>query len=383
MRLRSRTLDQIHSPIGEAFALGLEGGKDRPLLNMSQAAPNHPTAPQIVERIAAAAEEPDMGFYAPQPGLPPLRAAFARDLSKDYQAPISADQILITPGCNQAFCLVASALGGPGTEIILILPFYFNHDMWLRLDGTTVVHLRTGPDQMPDPEQAASLITDRTTAIVMVTPGNPSGAIVPPQLIAEFAAMAARSNIALIIDETYRSYREDPAPAHGLYQDPAWDDHVVTLHSFSKDFALPGYRAGALVGAPALLAECMKLLDCVTICTPRISQEAVLAGLTEATEWRAERARETRDKLDYFRQLMSDEPGGFELVSSGAYFGWLRHPVPDASTKAVVRKLVVDHDVLTIPGTAFLDKDRGMIRASFANLSFAELDELSVRLAEF
>jgi len=380
MQLSSRTLDQIHSPIGEAFALGMQGGKTRPLLNMSQAAPAYATAPEIIAHIAEQAHAPDIGGYAPQPGLPALREVFAAELSADYQGSVSPDQILITPGCNQAFCLVASALAGPGRNIILVSPFYFNHDMWLRLDGTDVKHLRTGSDMMPDPEAAAAMIDDQTAAIVMVTPGNPTGAIAPPTLIRDMAETARSRNVALIIDETYRSYRGTGAPAHDLFAEPGWDDTVVSLHSFSKDFALPGYRVGAMVGRPDLLAESMKLLDCMTICTPRIGQEAVWAGLTHATQWRAEKVAETLARQAHFEQLMAGRPGGYELVSAGAYFGWLRHPFEDRPTKDVVRSLVVDHDVLMIPGDAFSTGDERMIRSSFANLTIPELDELAVRL---
>jgi len=382
MRLSPRTLDQIHSPIGEAFALGMEGGKSRPLLNMSQAAPAYATAPAIIAHIAEQVHAPDIGGYAPQPGLRALREVFAAELSTDYQGAVSPNQVLITPGCNQAFCLVASALAGPGHNIILVSPFYFDHDMWLRLDGTEVKHLVTGDDLMPDADAAAALIDDRTAAIVMVTPGNPTGAIAEPALIRSMAEMARRHDVALVIDETYRSYRGTDAPAHDLFAEPGWDDTVVSLHSFSKDFALPGYRVGAMVGSAELLAESMKLLDCLTICTPRIGQEAVWAGLTQARSWRAEKVAETLARQAHFEMLMADQPGGYELVSAGAYFGWLRHPFADRPTKDVVRSLVVDHDVLMIPGDAFTAGDEHMIRSSFANLTIPDLDELALRLSE-
>lgn len=383
MELRARTLDQIHSPIGEAFALGLEGGKNRPLLNMSQAAPNFATAPQIVERIAEVAHLPDTGKYAPQAGLPELREAFAAELSTAYASPVGVDNVLITPGCNQAFCLIASALGGAGSNIVLVSPFYFNHDMWLRLDGTGVQHLDAGPTLQPDVDAAEQMINDQTTAIVLVSPGNPSGAILPPALLRAFFELAQRRNIALILDETYRSYRGTEVPAHDLFGEPNWADTLVSLHSFSKDFALPGYRVGAAIGRPDLLAEAMKLLDCVTICTPRIGQLAVLAGLEDAQQWRADRVRETRERQTHFEMLMAERPGGFTLASAGAYFGWIKHPNAGEPTGDVVRRLVIDHDVLMIPGAAFMTGDEGMIRSSFANLTIPELDELAVRLAEF
>ena len=80
---------------------------------------------------------------------------------------------------------------------------------------------------------------------------------------------------------------------------------------------------------------------------------------------------------------MKGQPGGFEVISSGAYFGWVRHPRADLSTEEVVRRLVLDHDVLTIPGTAFTSNDQSTIRMSFANLEPQQIDELASRLNEF
>jgi len=381
MQLIARTRENIHSPIGEAFALLDQREDTRPLLDMSQAAPSHPTAPQIADRIAAIARSPDGGRYCPQEGLPHLREAFATELSSGYGASVSAANVLVTAGCNQAFCLVASTLAGKGDQIILPRPFYFNHDMWLRLDGIEPVHMATTDEGLPDIVACRSLITERTAAIVLVTPGNPTGTTIGPSLIAEFAEVARSNDVALILDETYRSYRNTTAPAHEMFSDPDWEDTVVSLHSFSKEFAIPGYRVGAAVGSPVLLAEAMKLLDCVAICAPRIGQEAAHAGLTEAIDWRAEKVAAVADRQERFEQVMAGRPGGFELTSSGAYFGWVRHPFEGLASTDVVRRLLVDHSMLTIPGHAFTGSDDGFIRFSFANLPLGDFDELEARLA--
>ncbi len=385
MRLTNRTLDQIHSPIGAAFALLPLASGTRPLLDMSQAAPSYPTAPVIADRIAAVAHDPNGGRYCPQEGLPELREVFAAELTNQYPGVVTAENVLITAGCNQAFCLVASAIAEPGDEVILPSPFYFNHDMWLRLDGITPVHLEPAVGLEPTVAEAEALRTERTRAIVLVTPGNPTGYIMAPDTIAGFADFAARNDLLLIVDETYRSYRGTDAPAHELYastfsEGTAWADHVVTLHSFSKDLAIPGYRVGAVVGHPDLLVETMKLLDCVAICAPRIGQEAVIAGLRDATEWRIEQAERIGQVQKVFESVMAAEPGGFTLVASGAYFGWVRHPFVDEATSSVIRRLVAELDILTIPGDAFTPTDQRFLRMSFANLDAEQLIELGRRL---
>ncbi|MFB0926954.1 MAG: aminotransferase class I/II-fold pyridoxal phosphate-dependent enzyme, partial [Acidimicrobiales bacterium] len=131
MQLRGRTNGLIHSPIGEAFALLAAHKPTRPLLNLSQAAPSFPPAPVVADRIAAVAYEEDGARYVPQQGLEPLRQALAQELTQLYPGQVGTNQVLITAGCNQAFCVVASAMTNPGDNLIVALPYYFNHDMWL------------------------------------------------------------------------------------------------------------------------------------------------------------------------------------------------------------------------------------------------------------
>ena len=244
-------------------------------------------------------------------------------------------------------------------------------------------HLPVGDRHLPSVEDAAARIDERTRAIVLVSPGNPTGVTLPPSLIHDFAALARAHDLALILDETYRMFRGSFEPAHHLFSDPDWGGHVVSLHSFSKDFAIPGYRVGAVVGGPATIVEALKVLDCVAISAPRIGQEAALAGLRDAQQWRRDQVRRIAVLEDGFCSALRDRPGGFEIVTSGAYFGWVRHGRPELPTDEVVRRLVLDHDVLVIPGTAFTIGDEQMVRMSFANLTDDQLPLLTARLREF
>lgn len=381
MRLSPRTVNQIDSPIGRAYAL-LDGHREqRPLLDLAQAAPQYPPPPVVVEHIASVTRHPRGAEYTEIAGLPRLREAFAAELGHAYQGEVRAEHVTITAGCNQAFCLVASALADPGDEVIVALPYYFNHDMWLRLNAIVPVYLEPGPDLVPTAAAAEALITSRTRAILLVSPGNPSGVTIGADALAAFAEVAERHGIALILDETYRSFREDDGPAHRLFADPDWPRTVVSLHSFSKDLALPGYRVGAVVASAELNREINKLLDCVAICAPRIGQEAAWAGLTSARPWREARQRDVADARRRFVAAMADRPGGFELLSAGGFFGWIRHPFAGRSTNDVVRELALAHDLLVIPGTAFLPDDRATLRVSISNLNHGGVDDFAKRLA--
>ena len=382
MQLHGRTAGLIHSPIGEAFALLAAHTPKRSLLNLSQAAPSFAPARVVADRVAEIAYDEAGARYVPQQGLAGLRDALAAELTAQYLGHVGTEQVLITAGCNQAFCVIASAMTNPGDNLIVALPYYFNHDMWLEVEGVERRYLAPGLDMAPTVADAADLIDDRTRGIVLVSPGNPSGVTLSPELLGGFYDLCAHRGISLILDETYRSYRGTDEPAHDLYTRPGWSDHLVTLHSFSKDLAIPGYRVGAVVASPASLAEAMKLVDCVAICAPRIGQEAALAGLAHAADWRAEQAARIGERHHQFLSAMATSPGGHELISSGAYFGWVRHPHQGRDSLQVVADLLAQKDILVIPGTAFTPDDQGMLRMSFANLSAPEIGELARRLSE-
>ena len=383
MRLVRRTLDQIDPPVGVTDDLRrLWPGDD--LLDVAQGAPSHPTAPVVVERIREIAAHPDGGRYTDGRGLPALREALAEDLSKDYGARIEATNVLITAGSNQAFCLTVSALAEAGDEVVLTSPFYFNHDMWIRLDGLRPVHVAMSPStgQVAVDDVAAEL-TRKTRMIVVTTPGNPTGVTASPDVIDSLADLARERDLVLVLDETYRTFRAHSGPAHRVFQRPDWRDYFVSLHSFSKDFAIPGYRVGAVIGTPPLLDEVVKLMDCVAICAPRIGQEAALAGLRSAGEWRMQKASEVAEKHNRLQTAMGGSPGGFHLELSGGFYGWVRHPDAPSATDTVVRRLAGELGVLAISGRVFTPTDLGYIRVSFANLEHDQIDELARRLARY
>ncbi len=379
VRFSQRVRTQIDSPVGTAYALLERRPGRRELLDLAQAAPRYPPAPEVVEHIAALSRDRHSAEYVEIAGLPRLREALAAELTGAYGGPLHPEQIVITAGCNQAFCLVMSALTEPGDEIVLALPYYFNHDMWLRMNGVVPRYLEPGPDLAPEAAAAEALITPRTRAIALVSPGNPTGVTLSPQQLAAFMAVARRHGIALVLDETYRAFRDTDGPAHDLFADPDWSDTLVSLHSFSKDLAIPGHRVGAIVASAALNREVLKLLDCVAICAPRLGQEAAWAGLTAATEWRAARAAELADKRALLAAAMADKPGGFELLSVGGFFGWIRHPFAGRGIDDIVGELIA-HDVLVIPGTAFQPDDRGAFRVSVSNVDRADISDFAQRL---
>ncbi|MFD3189571.1 aminotransferase [Sedimentitalea sp. HM32M-2] len=383
----SRTQATFASPIVETrrWLDGVEHPANRPLMLVSQAAPVAPPPAGLRRAIADLILTDDSThLYGPVLGLPALRDALAAQIGRHYGGTVAARQVAITAGCNQAFAAAIAALTGQDDEVILPTPWYFNHKMWLDMSGVRTVPLPVQRNMLPDPEQAASLITDRTRAIVLVTPNNPTGAEYPADLLRAFFDLARSRGLRLILDETYRDFDSRTGAPHDLFADPDWDDTLIHLYSFSKAYRLTGHRVGALVTAPALLAEAEKFLDTVTICPAQIGQHAALWGIRNLQDWLAgERAEILARRAAIRDRFPALADHGWSLAGLGAYFAYVAHPFRSAS-EPVARDLLQRAGILALPGSMFTpagDRDGARhLRIAFANLDREGIATLFARL---
>jgi aspartate/methionine/tyrosine aminotransferase len=331
-----------------------------------------------------AVNEDSAHLYGPVLGNADLRAELAAEISNHYAGQVSADQIAITSGCNQAFSAVISALTDEGDEIILPTPWYFNHKMWLDMAGVRAVDLPTGDDLLPDPEAARALITEKTRAISLVTPNNPGGVEYPAELVSAFYGLAREAGIRLLVDETYRDFDSRSGPPHDLFQKPDWDETLVHLYSFSKAYRLTGHRVGAVATSASLLAEAEKFLDTVAICPGQIGQFAALWGMQNLSQWLAGERDEILDRRAAIAEGMPQlEAKGWRLLGLGAYFAYLEHPF-DLPSDELAQRLVSEAGILLLPGTMFMPNHdpagKRQVRIAFANLDRAGIVQLFDRL---
>jgi len=361
---------------------------DRGLINVSQAAPVAPPPEALRAELArVVAEEDAAHLYGPVLGMPELRAEIAARWSAAYGGAILPAQVAITTGCNQAFTAALSALAGAGDEVLIPVPWYFNHAMHCAMAGVRAVALPTGDDLMPDPALAAARIGPRTRAVVLVSPNNPGGVEYPAATVRAFADLARKRGIALVLDETYRDFDSREGAPHDLFADPDWDDTLIHLYSFSKAFRLTGHRVGAMVAAPAFLAEVEKYLDTVTICPNGIGQRAALWGLRHLGGWVAGERQEILDRRAAMAAAVRTLPG-WRLRGCGAYFAWIEHPF-DLPSPLLARRLVAEAGVLLLPGTMFrpvAGEGSGSgreLRIAFANVDRAGIAALAARLADW
>ncbi|WP_209425884.1 aminotransferase [Pararhodobacter sp. SW119] len=353
------------------------------LLNLSQAAPVDPPPAALRAAMARAVEQdPAVHLYGPVLGNADLRAALAHRTAAIYGGAVEPEQVAITSGCNQAFCASVATLAGPGDAVILPMPWYFNHAMWLSLQGIDCVPLPTDAVLLPDPDHCATLITPRTKAIALVSPNNPGGVEYPAELIGAFADLAARHGIALILDETYRDFDAKDGPPHGLFADPGWAEVLIHLYSFSKAYRLTGHRVGAIIASAARLAQVEKVLDTVTICPSGPGQMGARWGIENLEDWLAGERTEVLLRRTAIRAGFEDLPG-WEMLGCGAYFAYVRHPF-DAPAPDVARRLLAEAGVLMLPGTMFrpagATEGARELRIAFANADVGQIAELTRRL---
>ena len=374
-------IDEVQQWIrGRAFP------EDKPLIDLSQALPSYPPAAELRNHMAELVVDPTMSGYTEIGGIPELKEAYANEVSQFYQTRVSSEEVFITAGCNQAFFLSMLTLGKAGDEVILPAPYYFNHRMTLEMLGMTPVLLPCRPKtgMLPEVDIAEMLITPQTRGIVLVTPNNPSGTVYPSGLIEDFYRLAQAKGLYLILDETYRDFLnpEQGLPHHLL--NLSWQENLVQLYSFSKSFALAGYRIGAITASSEFLKELVKVMDCAAICAPKLAQRSALYALMHLHDWREEKKQLMNLRAESFRQhFQENNRSGFRLSTLGPCFAYIRHSEVGKTAYEVAKNLAWNENLLLLPGSMFGPDQDSFLRIAFANVEMERFPEMMTRFKNF
>ncbi|MBT5433133.1 MAG: aminotransferase, partial [Rhodospirillaceae bacterium] len=346
------------------------------------AVPADPPPEALRAHVAARAGDPATAKYTDIFGLEPLREALAGDIRSIYGGDVAAADTMITAGCNQAFFNTMVALAGEGDHILLPAPWYFNHEMTADMLGVGVVPVPFRPERggVPDPEDARRLVNERTRAIVLVSPNNPTGAVYSSEILEAFLDVARDAGCALVVDETYRDFLNVGERPHDLFSHTEWRGTLVHLYSFSKVYCLTGYRVGAVVAGAAMMAALEKVTDCVQICAPHLGQEAARYGIGHLKEWRQGNAVVMAGRAEALRRAFTRNDLRYELVSAGAYFAYVRHPFAGRSDVEVAQGLAREQGLLALPGSWFGPDQERYLRFAFANLDEAVMPAIVERL---
>lgn len=357
-----------------------EGGPE--LIDLCQAVPDYAPATDLISHLKEALDDPLTSRYTPDEGLPEVREAVCGRYRRRYAAKMTPDQLCLTIGASQAFWLAVMTLCHAGDEVILQSPCYFDHPMALEALKIKPVFAPFDENRkgLPDPAVLSRLITPRTRAILLVTPSNPTGAVIPPALLTEIYLLARRHRITLMLDETYSDFIA--GQPHELFTIPDWHGTLVQIMSFGKSYALTGYRAGLLAAAPEVIQNALKIQDSMAVCQPRITQLAVKYGVEHLDDW----VEANRMLMDFRHNLFVhafSQPGNrFRLVASGSFFAWVRHPFSRLTGRQAARKLVQEAGILCLPGEVFGPGLEGYLRLALGNIRKDKIPEAVRRLKE-
>lgn len=382
----SPLITRVHfPPISEVKRWLAERPDDgQELIDLCQAVPDYAPAPELTEHLTRILADPLMSKYSPDEGLPEVREALCGYYQRKYGAAISPANLCLTIGASQAFWLAIVTLCRAGDEIVVQAPYYFDHPMALDILGIRGVYAPfvEADGGLPSPATIAGLISDKTRAILIVSPSNPTGVITPPALIHELYALAERHGIALILDETYNAFIPGESPPHNLFRNPGWGDHFVHIASFGKTYALTGYRAGMLAASETFIHHALKAQDTMAVCQPRITQQAVRFGVERLDGWVSANRDMMARRHDLFRAEFMKPGNQFRLTASGAFFAWVRHPFKGCSGRQVARRLVDEAALLCLPGEVFGPGLEGYLRLAFGNIREEAIPEAVRRFRE-
>lgn len=352
-------------------------------VSLGQGVPSFSTPDHVVDALVDALfDNPAVGKYSLQPGLPELRRAIARQLKDEKGLNYSPhEEILVTVGAMGALAEAFLAIVNPGDEVLLPEPTYASYIEQVQLsEGIPMFVPLRQSDWGLDLEAIAAAITPRTKMIVLCNPSNPTGVVYDKASLTDLAQLVKEKQIFMIIDETYDYLTYGDAKPFCPASLPGMKPWSIVINSFSKKYALTGWRVGYVAASSIVAAQLAKIHDATAICAPTPGQFAALTALTGPQACIAQ----MNDTLDQRRQLvikrMDKLSQWFDYIApSGAFYlmaRWLGKPM---TSQTLAERLIKEAKVVTIPGSAFGPGGEGHLRISFGG-SEEELNEAFDRL---
>lgn len=347
MALAQKIPDVIHLEIGE---------------------PDFETPAYIREAVKADLDSGAYTHYTPVAGFPELRRALAARLQRDNGLTVDPDgEVIVTVGGAGALYAAIVALVNPGEEVLLPDPGYPQYaQIVLCAEGVPVYYpLREQNAFRPDMAELRGLVSPRTKLIVINSPQNPTGGVLDKASLEAIAALAQEHDLAVLSDEVYSTLIFDETVHYSIATFPGLFERTITLNSFSKSYAMTGWRLGYAAAARPIMAEMIKLHSFYNGCASSVSQRAALAALTR-TEESAAMTAEYRRRRDWLVAALNKLPGVRCPLPGGAFYVFPNISAFGLSSEQFSMRLLDSAHVTSVPGTAFGPTGEGHVRMSFA-----------------
>jgi aspartate/methionine/tyrosine aminotransferase len=353
------------------------------VISLGQAVPGFPPPPVALEAASCALADPNVHRYSADAGLLSLREALCDRFREHLRVEVTPDEVIVTAGGNQAFMLAALTVLDPGDEVVLASPYFVNHHMGIQAVGAVPIEARITDDsgfrtRWSDIEPQ---LTSRTRAVVLCTPSNPTGAVIERDQLERIVRELSARGITVICDETYLHFVFDGAHSSAGSIE-RWQENVIIVGTFSKSFAMTGWRVGFLMADRRVCEEAIKIQDAMIICAPVISQNAVEAAIRDDWNYITRFKDELQNRRSTLQAALARIPALHWEPTGGGFFAFVRIPTRSSSTYLASAILERAH-VVTIPGASFGGWGEGFLRLSYGAVSVEELGEACDRLGAF
>jgi aspartate/methionine/tyrosine aminotransferase len=362
-----------------------------PVIGFGAGEPDFPTPAHVVEAAVEAARDVKNHRYTPAAGLPELKEAIAAKTLRDSKVEVVASQVLVTNGGKHAVYNTFEALLNPGDEVLLPAPYWTTYPEPIALAGGVSVVLPTDVESgfRVTVEQLYAARTDKTKALVFVSPSNPTGAVYPPEEVRAIGEWALKHGIWVITDEIYEHLTfGDNVFTSILAEVPGLADTCVILNGVAKTYAMTGWRVGWMIGPADLIKAATNLQSHSTSNVANVSQRAAVAALEGGLECVEEMREAFARRAILIHGLLNDIPGVTCMVPQGAFyafpsmeglFGRNFGGVTPTTTSELCEVILDQAKVALVPGEAF--DAPGYVRISFA-VSDADIIEGIGRIAD-
>jgi len=363
----SRRMQSVQTPI---IPVGGEWIRAHPgTISLGQGVAYYGPPPEAAQAVQAFFDDPENHKYKLVQGIPTLLEAIAAKLASENGIEVDDEQhILVTAGANMGFINAVLAITDPGDEIILNLPYYFNHEMAIAIADCKTVCVPTDDDYQLQIGAIEAAITDKTRAIVTISPNNPTGAVYAEETLRRVNDLCRQQGIYHISDEAYEYFTYDGARhfSPGSIEDSS--AHTISLFSLSKAYGFASWRIGWMVLPTGLFEPIRKIQDTSLICPPVVSQWAATGAMQVGRGYCLDKLSVTSEvRRLALRRLQ--EIGDLVTVpqANGAFYILLRVHT-DMDPTDLARRLIEEHRVAVIPGTTFGVKDQCLLRIAYGTL---------------
>jgi aspartate/methionine/tyrosine aminotransferase len=335
-------------------------------VNLSQGFPDFP-APAAVKEAACAAINADINQYAVTWGARPLREAVAREFTRRYALPVVADeQVTVCCGSTEAMMSTMMAIIDPGDEVVIFEPFYENYGPDAILSGATPRYVTLHePDWTFDRDELAAAFNNRTKAIIINTPNNPTGKVFTRDELEAIAALCRKWDAIAISDEIYEHIIYDGHVHVPIATIEGMADRTITINGLSKTFSVTGWRVGWTISPPSLTGAIRKVHDFLTVGAPAPLQEAGAVALSLPDDYYVKLAANYRQRRDVLLEMLERHHftcykpyGAYYIMTDISVFGF-------SDDVEFARYLVKDVGVAAVPGSSFYKTTAGRTKLRF------------------